>query len=75
MCYDESFLEPIRQFIAHPTATATLEDIMENAVDKVLRTVQSEIEYKDTDAAIDETIQANDYEFDENGKPAWESYI
>lgn len=67
VCYDESFLDPIRKFIAHPDGR-DLTDLMQGACRAVNKDTESEIDYQNTDAAIIETIQANDYEFDENGE-------
>ena len=69
VCYDESFLDPIRKFIQRPD-NSTLSDLMEAACIAVNRDIESEIEYQNTDEAIIETIQANDYEFYLNGKIA-----
>lgn len=70
VCYDESFLYPIRDFIKKPTPGTTLADLMEDAINAVLRDVESDIEYRDTDEAIREELIANDYEFTENGEMA-----
>jgi len=43
---------------------------MESACIAVNRDIESEIEYQNTDAAIIETLEANDYEFYLNGKIA-----
>lgn len=69
VCYDESFLDPIRKFIQAPDSS-TLAELMDSAAFAVLKDVESEIEYQDTDTAIDETIQDKGYEFTENGKRA-----
>jgi hypothetical protein len=69
VCYDESFLDPIRKFIQKPD-NSTLSDLMEDACIAVNRDIESEIEYQNTDAAIIETLEANDYEFYLNGKIA-----
>jgi len=46
---------------------------MESACIAVNRDIESEIEYQNTDAAIIETLEANDYEFYLNGKIAWKT--
>lgn len=69
VCYDESFLDPIRKFIQKPDSSS-LADLMEYACIAVNRDIESEIEYQNTDAAIIETLEANDYEFYLNGKIA-----
>jgi hypothetical protein len=69
VCYDESFLDPVRKFIKCPD-NSSLSDIMEAACYAVNKDIESEIEYQNTDAAIIETLEANDYEFTEKGKLA-----
>ena len=69
VCYDDSFLDPIRKFLQNPD-NSTLSDLMESACIAVNRDIDSEIEYQNTDAAIIETLEANDYEFYLNGKIA-----
>lgn len=70
VCYDESFLDPIRKFMAKPDPGTTFEELMEDAISAVLKDVESEIEYRDTDEAIREELEANGYEYTKNGKIA-----
>lgn len=67
VCYDESFLDPIRKFIAQPDPRTTFEELMEDAINAVLKDVQSEIEYRYTDQGIREELGVNAYEYTENG--------
>lgn len=69
VCYDDTFLDPIRKFIQAPD-NSDLSDLMQSACIAVNRDIESEIDCQNTDEAIDETIRANGYEFHENGKPA-----
>lgn len=68
VCYDESFLYPIREFMKNPTPGTTLADLMHDAINAVLRDVESEIEYRDTDKAIREELISNGYEYLETGE-------
>ena len=70
VCYDESFLYPIREFMKNPTPGTTLADLMHDAINAVLRDVESEIEYRDTDKAIREELISNGYEYLESGEIA-----
>lgn len=67
VCYDYNFLEPFRKFIQSPDRS-DFEELVNDAVQSVIRCVESEIEYQNTDEAITETIEANEYEFLANGK-------
>lgn len=67
VCYDDDFLEPFREFLKKPNGL-TLKELVEEGIEKVLRSVESEIEYRNTDEALIEDIEANEYEFTEKGK-------
>lgn len=63
--YDYSFLQPIVDFLKNPDKHTTNLDLVLPDGESI---AQDEIDYQNTDAAIIETIEANDYDFTENGK-------
>lgn len=67
VCYDEDLLYPIKQFIACPNRN-DFKDLLEDCLSQICKSVEDEIKGNSEDAAIIETIQANDYEFYANGK-------
>ena len=44
--------------------------IVSEFADWIYRALESEYDYQMSDGSVDETIRANEYEFDEDGKPA-----
>jgi hypothetical protein len=66
MCYDDDFLKPIYDFIKKPTKY-NLEDVINECFESLKTTIENEIEYRESEEAILETIEANGYEFDEYG--------
>lgn len=68
VCYDETLLDPVRNFINKPDRVTTFKDLMGLCIDNVTQGIRDEIEYTDSDEAIKEQIEANDYEFKECGE-------
>jgi len=73
VCYDDSFLGPMYDFINDyrnfPSANyQTFEDIIQYCFDSLKKDLESEEEYRNSDEAIKEEIEANEYEFTEDGK-------
>jgi predicted RNase H-like HicB family nuclease len=67
VCYDESLLDPFKAFITLPDAR-TFEDLLQEAMESLRIYLESEDEYRNSDEAIEEDIESNDYEFTEDGK-------
>ena len=72
MCYDEDFLDPIRNYMTDPKASERRYDLMEIAEDcvqSVVNSVEREIEWHMSDEGIIESCEANDteFKFDEEG--------
>jgi len=67
VCYDEAFLDPFRKFLAKPDGS-TFDGLIKEAIESVLSSVEKEIDYRNADEALIEDIEANEYEFTENGK-------
>jgi 6-pyruvoyl-tetrahydropterin synthase len=73
VCYDDSFLSPMYNFINDyrnfPSANyQTFEDIIQYCFDSLKKDLESEEEYRNSDEAIKDEIEANEYEFTEDGK-------
>lgn len=68
ICYDNDILQPVYDFLKKPESNTTFEDLMkdiENAITKCYRTTE---EWINSDEYITETIEANEYEFTQDGK-------
>jgi hypothetical protein len=70
MCYDESILDPIYNFLEKrdfSNCTTTFYHLLNDCFDEMTKTVENEVDYRNTDEAIIEDIESNGYEFTENG--------
>jgi hypothetical protein len=67
--YDEVILQPLRDFIKKP-GNSNLDDLFYDCFETLRNSIDSEIEYRNSDEAKIEDIEANGYEFYENGKRA-----
>lgn len=67
VCYDEDILKPIYEFLEKPNEKIDFETLLNDCIYSLCHSVSSEIEYNDSDEAIVETIEANEYDFDEEG--------
>jgi hypothetical protein len=67
VCYDEDLLQPLKEFIKQPDAR-TFDDLMTEAGESLRISLESEDEYRNSDEAVKETIEANAYEFTEDGE-------
>ena len=70
VCYDESVLKPIYEFLNNPKDNIDFETLLNDCIYSLCHSVESEIEYRLSDEAIIETIQDNEYEFTEDGELA-----
>ncbi len=73
VCYDETLLTPFRSFLLGTYKnfeTTCLRDLLDDAFNSLRSEIDSEIEYRNSEEAILESIQANNYEFYEDGKKA-----
>lgn len=69
MCYDCNMMQPIYDFLELRTFDSTnFEDLLNSCFDTMRKTLQKEEEYMYSDEYITEEIEANEYEFLENGK-------
>ena len=67
VCYDDSLLKPIFDFMENPNNN-DFSDLLHDCINSLCHAVQSEIEYTNSDEAIIETIEANEYDFTEDGE-------
>lgn len=68
VCYDQSVLQPIYDFLDKPSKSKDFKDLLEDCLQSLCKDVQGEIEGNSEDEAIKETIEANDYDFTADGK-------
>lgn len=68
VCYDESILQSIYDFLSKPGTHTTFEDLIENCFLSLCKDVESEYVARNTDEFISEEIEANEYEFLEDGE-------
>lgn len=70
VCYDHDMLEPIYNFIQKPCNHTNFQDLIDNAFNNLRKSVEDEASYRYSDEAKIEDIDANDYEFYEDGNIA-----
>ena len=68
-CMDDEILQPIYDFMQKPD-NRTFYDLINDCLHNWIFACNQELEYQNSDEAIIETIQANEYDFLENGKLA-----
>lgn len=66
-CGDENFLDAVREFIAKPT-NMTFKELIEECVERTIKAGCADWDYQNSEKGIVEEMEANDYEFYENGK-------
>lgn len=65
-CMDDDILDPIYKFLDKPT-NQNFRELLEDCFDEWIKACNRDIEWQNSDEYIIETIQANDYEFTEDG--------
>lgn len=71
--YDEVLLKPFRSFLNKEYKnfeSTNLKKLLEDAFNSLKSEIESEIEYRNSEEAILEDVEANEYEFFEDGKMA-----
>ena len=72
LCYDMDLLDPVLNFIAYKSPECfnrmDFDDLLTECFSTLKNTLESEVEYANSDEAIEEAIEANDYDFTEYGK-------
>ena len=66
-CQDDDMLEPIRQYLKKPDMALTYQELMGQCLDAWGRSCVEDMAWTNSTAQVDETIIANEYEFDEEG--------
>ena len=66
VCFDEDFLDEIREFMKKPDRR-TFKDLLYNAVENVLQAAQKDYEEQFEENYLSDHFDANRFEFDENG--------
>lgn len=67
VCFDEDFLDNIREFVSMPK-DITFEELLEDAVYNCFNTGCKDYDYQNSDEGIIETIEANERQYLSNGK-------
>jgi len=67
VCFDEDFLDNIREFVAMPK-DITFEELLEDAVYNCFNAGCKDFEYQQSDESIKETLLENDNQYLSNGK-------
>jgi len=68
VCYDENLIDKFRDFITKPDSKTTFESLMSDCLHNWLFMARDEYEYWNSPESIKEDIEANEYEFTENGQ-------
>lgn len=66
-CIDDDILNPIYEFLKKPTDNINFEDLMQDCLDSWIKACSDDYEYQQSDEAISEHLEANEYEYDETG--------
>lgn len=67
VCYDETFLDPLRTFLERPDTTSTVQDIMSACATSWAHGWLAEMEYQVSDEAVSESLIATEHEFTKTG--------
>jgi len=67
-CFDETLIDPIREFIARPDNSKTMQDLINDSASRWVKAYLADWEYAYTDESIIDALDANEYEFTESGK-------
>lgn len=68
VCYDDDILKPIYDFLKNPCKHTTFEDLIQDIENAISKTFQDTEEWLNSDEYITDMIEANEYEFTEDGK-------
>lgn len=68
VCYDETLLDPVRENLTNTsTDSEDLRSVLSDSLYAICRAYQNEVSYLYSDEYLTEFIEANDYEFTEDG--------
>lgn len=68
VCYDMDILEPIYKFLEKPSKGITFEDLMNEIGNAINKTYSDNDDWVNSDEFITETIEANEYEYTQDGR-------
>jgi len=68
LCFDESLLDGIREFMQKPISDWTIQDLIDDCLNRFTTSYIEAEEYEDSDASIIELIEINEYEFTDGGE-------
>lgn len=70
ICYDDDMLSPIYKFLKMRDfeKSPCFEGLLEECTEALRKSLENEDEYRNSDEAKTEEIEANEYEFDEDGE-------
>ena len=66
-CYDEDILKPVYDFLKNCTSSVTFEDIISHIESAIKKCYENTEEWVNSEEFISEELEANNYEFDEDG--------
>lgn len=68
MCYDYDLLKPLLDFTKRPVKGYNLDDLFKLCIESIISVYNEELDYWYSEESIKEDIEANDYDFTENGE-------
>lgn len=68
ICYDNDILQPVYDFLARPDKSTTFEDLINAIEGAISQTFDNTEEWLNSDGFIKDEIEANDYEFTQDGR-------
>jgi hypothetical protein len=74
VCYDDDFLQPIYDFIDNYKAKSDynsyqdFENLLTKCFSSLNQSIENEVDYRNSDEAISEDLEANEYEFLKSGE-------
>lgn len=67
VCYDDDLLDPIYKFLKAPSKSINFEELLNDCFHSLRKSIENEVEYRNSREAIEEDIEANEYTFLEDG--------
>ena len=67
-CGDNDILSPIYEFLKNPKESVTFADVLSDCLETWLKGVRNDYESQQSDEYISDHLEANDYDFTEDGK-------
>lgn len=67
VCYDENFLDPIREFVKLPSSVINFKDLMKDCVRSVLKSIEDEYDYQSSFEYFKKEAEDDGYEFYDDG--------